>query len=451
MALYEYLCPACRKGFELMRPMSEAHKNAACPVCGSEAQRIISGVSSAEDPTQVPTEPSKNDSRVRTTASEVMTANQRTAMLTALDLERSTGPHGGPSGGSVREDMDLRRSAATTALSAPTAIREGVAADSEVDLHEDTTPIEMPSLTESQPGGGNLWYIRDWGIASMFGYVRRKWAPEPVGELPFTVAGMDARPAESEGYRRTLGQGGEVLVDPDSAPVPVNGVGSHPTFSEWRAAISIMPWLQETGMESPETDKENTDMASGEPDMPGPQPRRDKARVYLPWARWPYSGSAGKRAANLDRRPRPAKEGLAADFPNKVIEAAWRRQGGRCAGCGRWLIRQYRDRESGSGAWESHHRVPADQGGSHLLANCVLLCSGAADCHFNLGHGGIGWTHYAPLDESALLFIFAGSVAATVPTTPVRPKRSLLREILGIPQLGGGGEKPRDESSGRES
>src|SRR5512137_2397906 len=151
MALYEYVCPACRKGFELMRPMSDARKGAVCPGCGSEAQKIISGGSSTEHPTQAPTEPSIGDSETRTPTSEARAANQRIAMSRAPGLERSTGPHGGPSPGGLGEDMDLRRSAGSTAVRATTVVREGVAADSEVDLEEDTAPLEMAWLTESQP------------------------------------------------------------------------------------------------------------------------------------------------------------------------------------------------------------------------------------------------------------------------------------------------------------
>ena len=452
MALYEYLCPACRKGFELIRPMSNARKGAACPGCGSEAQRIISGGSSAEHSTQPPTQPFIGDSETRTPASEAMAANQRIASSPAPCLEHSTGPHGGPSQGGLGEDMDLRRSMGITAVRAPAVVRGGVATDSEVDLEEDTALLEMPWLTEGQPGGGNLWYIRDWGIASMFGYLRGKRATESVEKLPFPPAAIDAKPAEPEGYRQVPGQQGAALAEPDSAAGPADDVGSHPTFSEWRTAISIMPWLQETGIELSEADKKNPDIMSEESDMLGLPPRRDRGTVRLPWADWPRGQSAGARAVDLARRSRPAKkERIAADFPNEVIEAAWRRQGGRCAGCGRWLIWPHRDRNSGTGAWESHHRVPVDEGGSHLLSNCVLFCSGLADCHFNRGHEGIGWTHYAPIDESALLFLFAGSATVTAPTAPVRPKRSLLREVFGIPQPARGRGKPRDESGGRDS
>ena len=38
MAIYEYLCPRCQTEFDLMRPMSEADRPAACPECGSEMQ-----------------------------------------------------------------------------------------------------------------------------------------------------------------------------------------------------------------------------------------------------------------------------------------------------------------------------------------------------------------------------------------------------------------------------
>jgi putative FmdB family regulatory protein len=46
MAVYEYLCPKCRKQFELMRPMSESEKPAKCPKCGAKAERLISSFGS---------------------------------------------------------------------------------------------------------------------------------------------------------------------------------------------------------------------------------------------------------------------------------------------------------------------------------------------------------------------------------------------------------------------
>ncbi len=58
MAVYEYLCPKCRREFELMRPISEADKPARCPKCGSKALKLISGFASKTgDSIQAPGKP----------------------------------------------------------------------------------------------------------------------------------------------------------------------------------------------------------------------------------------------------------------------------------------------------------------------------------------------------------------------------------------------------------
>lgn len=58
MAVYEYLCPRCRREFELMRPISEADKPAKCPKCGSKALKLISGFASKTgDSIQPPDKP----------------------------------------------------------------------------------------------------------------------------------------------------------------------------------------------------------------------------------------------------------------------------------------------------------------------------------------------------------------------------------------------------------
>jgi putative FmdB family regulatory protein len=58
MAVYEYLCPKCRREFELMRPISEAERPAKCPKCGSKALKLISGFASKTgDSIQPPGEP----------------------------------------------------------------------------------------------------------------------------------------------------------------------------------------------------------------------------------------------------------------------------------------------------------------------------------------------------------------------------------------------------------
>ncbi len=58
MAIYEYLCPKCRREFEFMRPMSEADRPAKCPKCGSKASKLVSGFASKTgDSIQPPGEP----------------------------------------------------------------------------------------------------------------------------------------------------------------------------------------------------------------------------------------------------------------------------------------------------------------------------------------------------------------------------------------------------------
>jgi hypothetical protein len=64
----------------------------------------------------------------------------------------------------------------------------------------------------------------------------------------------------------------------------------------------------------------------------------------------------------------------------------------------------------------------------------VLFCSGIGNCHFNIGHGGVAWSHYADLDGAALPFLVDVLTTVTEPAAPTRPKRSLLRAVLGIPQ-----------------
>lgn len=69
-------------------------------------------------------------------------------------------------------------------------------------------------------------------------------------------------------------------------------------------------------------------------------------------------------------------------FSEDVVDRAWNRSGGRCecrrkthnhpyGRCPQRLSKGSRGRESGRGAWETHHRV---SGGSDGLSNCEILC-----------------------------------------------------------------------------
>ena len=42
MPIYEYTCSDCELTFELMRPISEADKEASCPRCHHQSRRIMS-------------------------------------------------------------------------------------------------------------------------------------------------------------------------------------------------------------------------------------------------------------------------------------------------------------------------------------------------------------------------------------------------------------------------
>lgn len=123
------------------------------------------------------------------------------------------------------------------------------------------------------------------------------------------------------------------------------------------------------------------------------------------------------------------------EFADGVVRAAWDRQGGRCAKCGRWLIWTQRGRESITGAWQPHLKDPRDTDKRNAPANCIIFCSGMADCHFKVGHGGVNLSHYAPLDDSMLLFFHAGEEAEKAPKAPATEKGSLIGAFLGIGQV----------------
>ncbi len=72
-------------------------------------------------------------------------------------------------------------------------------------------------------------------------------------------------------------------------------------------------------------------------------------------------------------------------FSDSVVEAAWRRAGGRCecrrrshnhsyVRCNKQLVWDNRGRE-GRGKWEAHHRSST---GGDTLSNCEILCW---NCH----------------------------------------------------------------------
>jgi len=75
-------------------------------------------------------------------------------------------------------------------------------------------------------------------------------------------------------------------------------------------------------------------------------------------------------------------------FEYGAKNAAFVRQHGRCAKCGKYLNMVYEDRRGHEGAWTAHDLVPLDEGGSNKAHNCVILCITDPDCHLNFAHGG---------------------------------------------------------------
>jgi 5-methylcytosine-specific restriction endonuclease McrA len=308
-------------------------------------------------------------------------------------------------------------------------------ANSGVDGEPDPVAVDISLLTDYQPNGSNICFIHNWGIGSILRYLREELVAEPSETRLYPVETKGAETAEADGYhRRVLDQQTVVSIQTEVAARPAEAADGHPPASEQRVVVSVRPWAEEIAMEPAKADKNHADLASQQTDMPGVERRPAETTTDLVQATESRCQPAEEQAADIARRSRLTAGRKDGGFPEQVVRAAWRRQGGRCARCGRWLIWSHRGRDSGIGAWQSHHRIPEDQGGRTTLANCVLFCSGIGNCHFNIGHGGVAWSHYADLDGAALPFLVDVLTTVTEPAAPTRPKRSLLRAVLGIPQ-----------------
>ena len=75
-------------------------------------------------------------------------------------------------------------------------------------------------------------------------------------------------------------------------------------------------------------------------------------------------------------------------FTHNTKNAAYVRQGGRCAKCGKYLNLLFEDKGKYQGSWTAHPLMPLEEGGSTRAYNCILLCITEPDCHLNCAHGG---------------------------------------------------------------
>ncbi len=73
-------------------------------------------------------------------------------------------------------------------------------------------------------------------------------------------------------------------------------------------------------------------------------------------------------------------------FPQEVIDAAWRRAGGKCECTRTGCVHNGRcNKALRAGAWHAHHRTAQAADGPDTLSNCECLC---VDCHENTASYG---------------------------------------------------------------
>ena len=106
------------------------------------------------------------------------------------------------------------------------------------------------------------------------------------------------------------------------------------------------------------------------------------------------------------------------EFDYNTKNAAYVRQHGHCAKCGKYLNLILEDKAGVEGAWTAHDLVALDEGGSNRAHNCVILCISKPDCHLSFAHGG-------DLDQRVFLtpFAFPCWVYGGVPEQASREKR----------------------------
>jgi hypothetical protein len=115
-------------------------------------------------------------------------------------------------------------------------------------------------------------------------------------------------------------------------------------------------------------------------------------------------------------------------FSRQTVDAAWSRQGGCCAHCGKSLARSNRD-YGRYGAWHPHHRKPESKDGTDTLGNCVILCiNEPGNCHFNVGHKG-NWANYAPLSDSDLPYLYEGQRITRRPLAQMLRTQPMVKKI----------------------
>ena len=233
MPVYEYLCPQCYGELEVLRPLRGSGEYSDCPNCGGKAWRLVSGFGS------------KNGSYLQ------------------------------PSATPFRDEFGLQPSRSETVA---TAIMDDVHVDLLAEGQQESLAVEMSWLIESQPNGSNIWFIHNWGIASMLRYLRDDWDAEPAERMRYLEEVMSARPAENPvGYAPGVDQQIEYpsvrpwpeerIAEPTKAmESDVRSVDEPMVISAkpWSAASSVRYWPDEQIMEPARVTEPETRASSQE-------------------------------------------------------------------------------------------------------------------------------------------------------------------------------------------
>jgi putative FmdB family regulatory protein len=181
--VYEYFCPSCCRELEVLRPIRSASDCSECPDCGGKAWRLVSGFGS------------------------------------------KTGSYLQPSGMPFRDEPGWRLPRGETVA---TVRKSDVDTGSPVDYHQASSSVEMSWLLESQPNGSNIWFIPDWGIASILRYLR-----EDVELDEVAAAGPVEDPVHPTVVCQRIEPPGpeERMAEPVKATEPDTGSSGAPTVA----------------------------------------------------------------------------------------------------------------------------------------------------------------------------------------------------------------------------
>ena len=186
-----------------------------------------------------------------------------------------TGSYLQPSGTPFRDESGLQPSRSETVA---TAMMDDVHVDLPVEGQQESLPLEMSWLLESQPNGSNIWFIHNWGIASILRYLREDLDTEPAERMRYLEEVMGTRPAEGP-----LDHAPEVdqrIEYPSVRPWPEERVAEPAKAAEsdvrladepmaipakpWSPASRVRPWPEEQPAEPARvTEPETPDIRPG--------------------------------------------------------------------------------------------------------------------------------------------------------------------------------------------